>query len=261
MPHAARAAPRGPPASSGASACAEAQERAPAPASHTSAAHPCGPRRHDARAHERRLARPRGPDHRQELAIAEPLPQRLDLVLPAEEDARVLLREGRQARVRARAPPPPAGTPLPSAPAAPPRAPAPGRAPPGSAPPGPFSRHRRTIPLDRRRRTVRLQSSATAEAPPALLQDRPQRRDHRLPPERVLPRQQLVQHHPEREDVGPCVHRQAPHLLGGHVRHRPHQQARAASGRGAVGSWLSRVGSPAPASPGRSRGSSPARPS
>ena len=68
-----------------------AHERAPA----------LGPRRHDPRAHERRLARPRGADHTRQAPRSQPLPQRRDFRLPPEEDRRVLLREAREPRVRA----------------------------------------------------------------------------------------------------------------------------------------------------------------
>ena len=65
-----------------------------------------------------------------------------------------------------------------------------------------------------------------------LLQDRGQRRRHRVAPEGVLPPQKFVEDHPEGEEVGPRVHRLRPHLLGGHVSHRPHQHAGLGGARG-----------------------------
>ncbi len=173
-------------------------------------------RRDHARAHERRLARARRPDHGQQLPVLQALPQRRDLRLPPEEGPRLLLREAREPRVRA------LDLHLVQA---------------------RRSRRSRQHRLQRQRQIVRRAETLLPplrEAPlhdPAqrrrhptrqrrqlrrrLLQDRRQRRDRRLPPERVLPRQELVRHHPEREDVRPVVHRQPAHLLRGHVRHRP----------------------------------------
>jgi hypothetical protein len=44
----------------------------------------------------------------------------------------------------------------------------------------------------------------------------------RRPGEGPAPAGQLVEHDPQREQVGPCVDRVATDLLGGHVGHRPH---------------------------------------
>ncbi len=69
----------------------------------------------------------------------------------------------------------------------------------------PLARHRCTIPLERRRHPT----AQAHELRRCLLQDCRQRPDRRLPTEGVLPRQKLVRHHPEREDVRPMVRRQA----------------------------------------------------
>ena len=118
------------------------------------------PRRHHPRPHEGRLARPRGPDHREEPPGPDALPERLDLALPPEEAVRVRLRERAQAGVRARRPAVVSRERRRSGPVQrPPRAPRPGRAPSGSdprapspgtaarpAPPGPAAAPRPSAP-------------------------------------------------------------------------------------------------------------------
>ena len=59
-----------------------------------------------------------------------------------------------------------------------------------------------------------------------LLQDRVQRLDRRVPVERPAARQHLVEHRPEREDVGAVVRGLAPRLLRRHVADRPQHHAR-----------------------------------
>ena len=94
-----------------------------------------------------------------------------------------------------------------------------------------FSRHRRTIPSSAggiaavERRQVRRASPAGSPSACAATVSRRKgwRRD-----------EQLVEHDAEGEDVAPRVDRQRLHLLGRHVRHRPHQDAGAASSASAV---------------------------
>ena len=59
----------------------------------------------------------------------------------------------------------------------------------------------------------------------------------RVPAERPLARQHLVEDRPEREEVAPLVRRPASHLLGRHVAHRPEHHAglRAAGDRPGIG--------------------------
>ena len=59
------------------------------------------PRGHHARADEGRLARSGGPDHREKFPLAQPFPERLDLLLASEEAPRVRFGEGGKARIRA----------------------------------------------------------------------------------------------------------------------------------------------------------------
>ena len=64
------------------------------------------------------------------------------------------------------------------------------------------------------------------EAGRVLLEDRVEGLHGALAPEGPLAREHLVEHGPEREDVGAGVHRLAAHLLGGHVAHGAHHPAR-----------------------------------
>ena len=59
-----------------------------------------------------------------------------------------------------------------------------------------------------------------------LLQDRRDRVARRVPLERPLAREHLVQDRSEREDVRAVIHGQAAHLLGRHVAHRAHHRPR-----------------------------------
>ncbi len=142
---------------------------------------PLGPRREDAGAEEGRLAHADGPITASSFRARIRSQQRLHLGLAAEEDRRVLLREAREPRVRASAPRPPAGPP---------------------------TRRRCEHRLERQRQVVRSLEALLPpllQAPPhdpvhrrrdrrvqaherrrRLLQDRGQRRRHRLAPERVL---------------------------------------------------------------------------
>ena len=58
-----------------------------------------------------------------------------------------------------------------------------------------------------------------------VAQDRREQVGRRPALERTPAGGHLVQDHPQREDVGPVVERPALHLLGRHVRHRPHHDA------------------------------------
>ena len=95
-----------------------------------------------------------------------------------------------------------------------------------------------------------------------VLEDRRQELDRARPRERPLPRRHLVEHHAQREDVGPVVQRPARDLLRRHVGHRPQHDAlaRVHVGRqlGAAGPLRHRTAHPAR---GRSRGPSRVRPS
>ena len=174
---------------------------------------PCG---QNTGAQERRLARARRADHGQQLSALQASPQRLDLLLAAEEDPRILFGEARQPRV-------------------------------GAALLDRLKtrRTRGSVEdrVERKREVVRRVEAVLArflETPPhdptqrrrhgaaerlqlgrCLIEDCRQRRDRRLARERVAARQQLVQHHTEREDVAPVIDRQPAHLLGGHVADRP----------------------------------------
>ena len=55
-------------------------------------------------------------------------------------------------------------------------------------------------------------------------QDRRHRVARRVPLERLLAREQLVEDRPEGEDVRAVIDGQPPHLLGRHVAHRPHHR-------------------------------------
>ena len=202
------------------------------------------------------LPAPEGPITAEQLPRPQPLPERLDLRLPPEEDGRVLLREAREPRVRA---------PLLHLLQA--------RRP----------RRRRQHRLQRQRQVVRraepllpLLLQAPPHDPAAAPAGRPAPATTAPPasppgspsasPTVVsrrngcFPRQQLVQHHPEREDVRPVVHRQPPHLLRRHVPDRPQQLPRPRRRR--LRRLRARRSPAGPrASPGRSPAPSPARPS
>ena len=81
---------------------------------------------------------------------------------------------------------------------------------------GRFSRHRIDDLLERRRHGF----AQVRERRRVLLEDGRDRVGGRGALERHLPGQHLVQHRPEREDVGAVIERQAAHLLGRHVWRR-----------------------------------------
>ena len=178
---------------------------------------PRGARRHDARSHERRLARPRGTDHGEEPTFPEPPPEGLDLTLAAVETPGVFFREEVQARVRSALL----------------EARREGRAPRLGL--DRLKRHRQVV--SRGDPVVRglLQASAHDAAQcrrdrrqlrRRLLQDGRQRRDGRLPSERVAGSQELVEHHPQREEIRAPIERKPPYQLGRHVSDRAQELAR-----------------------------------
>ena len=181
-----------------------------------------GPRRHHPRPHEGRLARPRGPDHREEPPGPDALPERLDLALSPEEPVGVRLGERAQAGVRAR--------PLAVV----------------------SDERRRRGPLQHRleregqvvRRVealLRLLRQAATHDPlhrprqrsrgsphrrRVLVQDRRDRLRRRRPREGPPSRQRLVENRPEREEIRPRVRLSPSRLLRREVRRRPHHDTR-----------------------------------
>ena len=117
---------------------------------------------------------------------------------------------------------------------------------------GRFSRQRLTTRHERGRGVPRL-----AELGRVVPQDRRHQLGGRLPSEGPRPREHLVEHWPEGEDVGTLVGRVSPDLLGRHVARRCRGPSRPRSRWTASRPLLEEPAGRAPrgAWPGRSRGS------